>query len=331
VSNESYESRYYYYHFEKNKCYRLNAYLPPAKPSWEGDVDVNQTYAKLYLLTVVNEYDQPVKDVRMEFKRYISTTDSYEDISVLYTDASGQVEIYLLPDNVYKVILSKKGYITEIVDYIPSSLIFTHTFRIEFEIEEFEEEVVFNEVVDYEGYVNGSMLYINFSDALNETIDATIHVYEYNHSTGNTTLIASYTRYVRVFQINTTINTSNTHYAYLHLNHSTFGYVTVRLTFPGVREKTAPITTDTKINTLFTHNYGSNPFGWSNFLGFIFIIMFFFAFGQKHSGVGLIMSGFILLFINYVIGLHWAGVSIPILFIIIGLMIMWKRHKEGVF
>ena len=52
------------------------------------------------------------------------------NVSIVYTDANGQVDIYLVPHELYKVKITKDDYTTEFADYIPSSSIYTHTFRI---------------------------------------------------------------------------------------------------------------------------------------------------------------------------------------------------------
>ena len=118
---ELYKSRLYYMDIYENFWYSLNAYLPPR----EG--------AELYLITVVNPYEFPVEEAYVQFKTYSPITGMYESVSNLYTDANGQVNLYLIPDTLYKVVISKPGYETEIADYIPDPDIHTRTFRLEFE------------------------------------------------------------------------------------------------------------------------------------------------------------------------------------------------------
>lgn len=84
----------------------------------------------LYLITVWDYYDQPIQDVKVEFKVYINTTDQYEPVSILYTDSMGQVNLYLIPFSIYKVVCSKDGYVTSISDYIPDPNIRVHTFKL---------------------------------------------------------------------------------------------------------------------------------------------------------------------------------------------------------
>ena len=88
------------------------------------------------------------------------------------------------------------------------------------------------------------------------------------------------------------------------------------------------ITSSTIFDNMFDTNYGYNPFGWSNTFGFIVMISILFSFGQLNSGVSMTILGFVLLFINNVIGLTLVAVTVPALFILLGLMLMWSSHRR---
>ena len=149
VSRAGYYTQTQYRDLNENQWYVVNFYLPveeggsgggdPSDPDYippynETDPDINETYGELYLLTVLDVYDQPIEDVKMEIQRYINTTEEFDTVTIRYTDANGQVDVYLIPDSFYKVILIKEGYYTEYADYIPSGSIFTKTFKMNYVI-----------------------------------------------------------------------------------------------------------------------------------------------------------------------------------------------------
>jgi len=81
----------------------------------------------LYYIRVVESYetdygisDRAVENAKVNFQRYINTTDSYQDISILLTDANGYVDLYLMPGAIYKVTITKNGYITKSSNYQPA-------------------------------------------------------------------------------------------------------------------------------------------------------------------------------------------------------------------
>jgi len=111
-----YRSRWYYKDIDLNYLHTINTYLPL----------VNDT--ELYLITVLNEYGQPLPMTKVTFKEIIAG--ELVEVSTLLTDGAGQCEIYLEADRFYKIIISKDGYTTGYSDYTPSDSVFTHTFRI---------------------------------------------------------------------------------------------------------------------------------------------------------------------------------------------------------
>lgn len=170
VSADNHATRYYYRSITEDNWYDVNAYLP------------NLTTAQLYLITVINQYDFPIEGVSVKTKT-VDETGTYVEVSSLLTDANGQVSIYLIPGKIYKWELSRFGYITAYPDYIPSSQIFTHTFRLDYteDVPE-EEEGLFDaltwEIVPEKRYhTDGFMAYFNITSATNqlETFRWTIH------------------------------------------------------------------------------------------------------------------------------------------------------------
>ena len=81
----------------------------------------------LYYIRIVESYetdygisDRSVENAKVQFRRYINTTESFENISTLITDANGYVSLYLMPGILYKVIVTKDRYVTKDSDYQPA-------------------------------------------------------------------------------------------------------------------------------------------------------------------------------------------------------------------
>lgn len=323
INATNYDFRLYYMDIYANNQYTLDAYLAP------------ENITELYLLTVVDEVDNPVSDATIQIQQYINETVGYENVSIRLTDANGQVIVYLIPgsyNSLYKIIINKEGYQEEIVDYVPSDLIFTHTFRLDFAEITQPDPYIESEEITFEGYISGTTLYINYTDNLEQTLNSQIYIYVVNYSTLTTTLHTYNTATTsNDYQITTTINTSNAHIAYLHYNHTTFGYITHSLFFEATN--TTTFTNQTYFDELFELNYGTNPFGWSNVFMFLFLTGCFFSFGQRGSGISLMFTGGLMLFINNIIGFNTtlavaAGGGIPIFFVIVGIMVLWRNAKK---
>lgn len=334
ISNGTHESRTYYDNIYLNNFYNLTFYLPLAMPP-EGTEDPdydpeNESYSTLYLLTVVDEANNGIEGVKIRIMRYINETDTYENVTILISDANGQADVYLYDGTVYKVNLSKTGYVPRTDDWIPSDVIFTRTFRLKLEEEEYENETTYNEAVTFEGYVDSSgYVHVNYTDSLNETTSTNICIYEHNTTTGNATVFYWDNRTnENDFTFNVLGNTSNCYEAVLSLVHTTFGTVTDSFIICGDERPYINISDQTWADALFEANYGTNPFGWSNFFGFFILLAGVFSFGQKNTGVSLIVTGGILIFINTVIGWTIMATSIPVLFIILGVLVQWANHRR---
>lgn len=321
-THQEYECRVYYLDIQLNYLYTLNSWLPP----------IDTTEVSLYLISVVDDNDDPVDDATVVFKRSIDGV--FQNISILQTSDSGQVNVYLIPDVLHKVEISKSGYVTTYEDYIPSSDILTHSFTLVLDDVDITPDHVESEEIDFSGYISGTILYINYTDNLDSTVDTQIYIYEINSTTGAISLFTSFTDTTNSdYQVNTTINNSNSYQVILYYNHSIFGNIRHTLYF---QSTITTLTTGSEANNLFNLNYGGTPFGWSNIFMFIFLTACLFSFGQRGAGISLILTGSMFLFINSIIGFgnHLstvAGGVIPVLFVIVGVLVIWKNsRKEGI-
>lgn len=172
-SSDGYRVRSYYINVGEENWFTLNAYL------------VSENDSELYLLQVKNEIDIVVPDTHITFKTYINETIGFGNISSLITDGEGQVNIYLVPGKLYKIIITAIGYDTGISDYYPSDSIFTHTLRIYFsngtgEPKEYLFDNIGWSITPTDPYHNNSIdvaYTINSDDGKLEWFNATVHVW----------------------------------------------------------------------------------------------------------------------------------------------------------
>lgn len=316
-----YKTRYYYIDITGYNDYQIiNVYLPPDNDS------------ELYLLTVEDEVGNPISDARMEIKQYVGT--QYVNVSVLYTDGSGEVSLYLRNDTIYKINLTKEGYQDEIADFIPDPDLRTHTFVMLFEVIEPEPPEIPVEEITFEGYINSvsSRLFLNYTDRMDMTLNTHIVIVELD-SAGTESLFATFSDTTdNDFQVNVLINTSRSYRVYLYYNHTEFGYQKQTLFFQGLY---TPQTTETDVNLLFETNYGTSPggMGWSNFIMWGFLLAGCIYADNRDSGPIMILLGGLFLFINSFIGFNnvlstFAGGMIPVLFIVVGILIMWTDSRK---
>ena len=329
-----YQDRIYIMDIFPNNYYNVTTYLSRI-------ID-----AESYVVRVIDEMNNPVSGASVSFRRYINATVGYQNVSIRSTDGNGYITISLIPGEIYKLIIVADGFITATPDMFPISIVYVedryHTFRIDHSEIDYEEPHVYSEEITFNGFLDhiANELCVNFTDATGNTTDTAIYIYEYNYTTFNATLIHTDIRTGdNDFQICTSVNSSNMHYAILFHNHSDFNYVKQTLYFEGYNTSDAdvdyPITTQEVRDNLFDLNYGTNPFGWTNFFTWILLLICYFQYGRAETGMAAIISGVVLLFINYMIGFNTvmitlAGGGIPILHIVMGAMMIWRDAKKGV-
>ena len=210
-THEEYSSRLYYRDIPVFGFDTLNAYLPPTEDK------------QLYLLEVIDEADNIVSDAHIVVKRSVNGT--FVIVSRLLTDANGQADLDLISGKNYIFIISKTGYVTENASWTPSTSIFTHTFRIIWEVIPFEPDM-FGDIINFYGtlYVNNTMM-VSFYDLDDGMTDSHFIIYEdYN---GTLTYMGEYngtTENDITFWINVT-NATRLHTVVLYMNHSTLGEV----------------------------------------------------------------------------------------------------------
>jgi len=114
---DGYKFRLYYYEITSEKSLTINAYLPPES-------------ANLYMLYVKDVFGSPVRGALISVRHYNPASDTYVEVARLYTDAEGRAGVYLVPGDMYKIVISKEGYQTGHSDFTPLAELYTAEFTL---------------------------------------------------------------------------------------------------------------------------------------------------------------------------------------------------------
>ena len=334
INASKYKTTKYYFNYVINHLYNHTFYIPPMVTNVTpgtgdaGDTNDSHLVSRLYRIRVIDAYTYPIASVKVYVKRYINTTDTYENTSILLTDGYGEADVYLVPGVNYKVFLEKTGYLqTGSNDWTPDPVFYGANYPKVFqmsidssasEIKTFWDVCTFKATV----YHNGS-LYVEYSDSMSETINAQFYTFEiynfteYLNST-NTTTNDIFSFWVR------NLNISRSHRVHLFLNHTTLGYVNVSIiVLPLHTEKL-----NKKIEKKFIDVFGNFDLGYVNFF-FIFLplICLLVLFGPAHAEIGMIGAGLYLgissIYLEMNVGLIQLG------FVIVAIAIVYTMVKHG--
>jgi len=288
----------------------------------------------LYNLRVINEMKTPLEDVFVTIKKYISITGTFETITSLYTDANGFVRVYLIPNTLYKVFLNKSGYKDSINEFIampPNQ--YGQTDIQDFILKWIEMPPINYIEIIFTAVRSNTTIFVNYTDAMNQTINATISIYLVNGTTGNLILIGTQ-MYIGNNTFNYVLlgtNTSCDYKVYLFFNHSVYGSQTRLI----IIEKTKhTLTTPNKLNTLLTIIIGPmGPFLWQNGIMFLCFVVMMFSIDKKDAGKGLVVIGGIFIFVSMIgfidVFQSTLRATIPALFIIVGLVVEWINSRRN--
>lgn len=347
VSADNYESSTYYYNLVLNNFYNFTFYLPLAMPSGGVDDDdydpENETYSHLYRFIVVNEIDQPLEGAKLHVMKYMNESDEWRDVSILLTDANGQADTYLLAGQgiIYKIQISKEGYITQTSDFIPDTdyygAYYPKTFRLIREAIETPIIVTGFDIITWDAYFlsgDNNTLYVDYVDSTGNTTIGNIKIYQ------NGTIL-SYTY---------NFTSSSFNITWTNANHSMYGYK-VMLSITSHPDITGGNFSDIQIieryhtpdEDMFDFSWaleidfvgvlGENPLGWVNvvvlFLGLLIIV----SMGKQWIGLGIIGLGAVLFIVQRIIGLPGftlIQLSVIPFFILYGFLVIVARNKKEV-
>jgi hypothetical protein len=273
-----------------------------------------------YIIHVVNEANIGLDAVTVDVKRLIG--ESYQTVTYGLTDGNGDITINLIPYQIYKLQLSKTDYVTSVADYLPSESVRTKTFTLTRVSPVYPNESTVDSTINITAsLLMNETIHVTYTDILDDTTTITICVYR-NESM---TLIDCYTvdDTSSVSYYFTDINTTYEYQVVFVYTHGRFGTIT------DIRYLTGrPMITDTdEFEDLFDI-FGDNPFGWSSCVGFLVLCAGVFSFGRRNSGVALIVTGGVMLFIEFTVGITMIGLPLGVLFIIVGVLLQWKNTSR---
>jgi len=329
VNASMYKSRQYYLDIEITGSYFIDCYLPPIRISDEENETIDTL---LYVITVETELDAPIPDAKLIIRKYISGTGYYENVSSVFTDGNGEVNVWLIPNNPYKFDISATNFITATgQDWTPNTLIFTKTFKLKFTEDDIYPPLIPQDYITFTANRTNTSLTIIYDDALLETINTVIYIYEIDLLTGNETLFhTNTTNDTNSFTLTVDGVTANNSYRIvLRYNHTTFGYQTLTILLPGYRR-----TIESEFDTFMVNIFGYNPFLWSNIIMVLILIAVMFSADKEDLGKILIILGGIFVFITVFIGFGntvatVAGGILPALFVLVGILMEWVKPKTA--
>lgn len=283
VNHTDYDTRNLQFDLEdmNYRWYNITFYLPP----------VNTT--NLYLIVIIDEYEQRVDDAYVQISKFISTTGEFEMLGARYTDGNGEAVFYLEPEILYNVNISKTGYITENNDYYPDpdyyGMYYPKTFKISttpivVNITGFWDVVTFNGTMH-----NNNTIHVIYEDSLTNTTNTKFLTYELFNTTLSLNATNTTTNNTFDFWI-TGINISRMHQVILYLNHTNIGFTKQSILISPLR---TPKYSKSAIETAISNVAGTFTLGYVNFF-FIFLpaIVVLVLFNPSHSYIGIIGSGF---------------------------------------
>lgn len=341
INASGYKTQQYIKDTFENNFYNYTFLLPPLDTSTPGGGDIdpetgeptNETSTLLYLISVIGEFNNPLPEALVTFKLYVNASDTYEDAGGFLTDGNGQGTLYLTPGNFYQVVISKDRYHTAINYWTPSDELLTKTFMLYLDPSYLNETYLPNDVISVNSDISGTTLFVNITNTWNNLTDVRICVNVINHSTGlESELINQTYSYDNTITFNVAgLNISNDHRVIVHLNHSNFGYLPYEFYFAG---EFTPLTSAEEFDDVFTSILKWNPFGWSNFILLLFVVVGFYSSERSNLGSRLMLMGAAFLVFNFFIGFNshfvtWAGGIIPPLVIFAGFLIMWDDYSKN--
>lgn len=322
VTNSSYKLRVYYYDLAVCNFYNYSFYLAPLETTGGGGGG-GENVTRQYRVHVVDDYQYPVEGAKVTIRRYLNNTvgDEYQTVAIIITDGYGDADVWLRPEQHYKVWIAKDGYLQQspVPDWFPDATFYganyPKTFQIYINLSEPEEytfwgNIVFNATL----YTNGTMR-ISYIDSLTNTTNAQFYTYEiYNFTeilnSTNTTLADSATFWLMG------LNNSRAHRVILHLNHTNLGYVIETILVNPAR----PLENRTQVTSIITNIIGEFELPYIELL-FVFIP----AFGilillskKKVPEAGIIIAGLWIGFVSMFFALHETLVGSGVFLIFFG-------------
>ena len=163
-----------------------------------------------------------MEDAYIQVKNKVE--DNYVVVSSLYTDANGQVNLYLIEFDNYIFVISKDGYVTKNTSWTPGDLPYK-TFKLTLE-SEYIEPHEFGETISIKGAIfENNTLVVTFFDKDDAMLNSHFYVEEYYNKTftymgeynGTTESSFSFTTGI--------LNYSRMHVIRFYMNHTYVGTI----------------------------------------------------------------------------------------------------------
>lgn len=352
VSNATHLSRMYYLTITGGTIYILNTYLPfNSNPELTNE-------SHLYVLRIIEESGAAINDANITIKAYNNHTGIFETIENRYSDGYGQVEVNLFPSKLYKVFISKVGYISRIVDYIPDPIYYGIYYTRYFQLspsytyeETFWSNITYNIYPTLFDSHDAITFYFNISSSNSQLSWYSMIVYYYNNitSTWGDIFSSNVSSAIGGSLTYTTGNTSGKYALICSLGKTDNSQITLGTAQYGTGFDYAYIyniyhmpsnyTSGEGLEDIIEHVLGPSPVYVGDktvgyiALGGIFLSMFIlFSFSPKFSGLAIMIEGITLGGLKYPLGLvndnimSW-GLVVGV--IIIGLIVTLVEGKKA--
>ena len=296
--------------------------------------------AILCKIIVIDEMDQRISNATCIVRRINNATGDHINISIEVTDGYGEFNIWLLEETLYSFHITKSGFTQEGSRFwIPSTLIYTKTFKLSLELPVIPDYDVFWNIVTFKATVNANnTIHIVYCDSGESTINTTITVFNVTNitrallDTDSRSGEDCFSYYIHG------IDANETHVAVLHFNNTaTFDVSSpVTLTVLPIFHGSTPFDLDERVKKIVGPAWFSGvDVGWHNIFAVILPIILLISFGVYNTGLGIFSCG---LGFGLVQGIYamWftntfnAGLVLlcPVI-IVIAIIYMWTKGQGG--
>ena len=359
INASGYKTSQYYYDFALNNFYNWSAYLSPTLTKVDNgtgdDESEDHITTRLYRIRVIDTYQNPISNVKVNVKFYANTTDTYENLSILLTDGYGEADVYLVPSCNYKVFLTKSGY-SQVgsKDWIPDPVFYCANYPKTFQMttDSGEELNVFTginysiEPTTSDHYDNIIMYFNITSDnsdlewykavvyLWNNTLETWIVLYS---ETGTTSSGGSISY--------TTVNGTGKYAlacSFKRENYDTFNFGTPHSSDKyvfNIWDSGGDGDTGLTLDEAITGTVGASPVyvgnvivAYSSLIACFIAMILLFTFSAKFAGFAIIVAGIVIAAFKQPLGLigdNVMNMGIAVLIIILGIITIYAMNKKG--
>jgi len=276
-----------------------------------------------YIIHVQDILNNPIDSALLTIERIID--EEYATIMSILTDGNGDGTLTLKPGVNYRIVISKNNYITRYETFLPTVNVRTKTYILTINVSDvnvtrWDEYISMSAILD----VDEEEITVSYTDNWGDTNNVTIVLKEYFDGvfSVNSTLYGDDSSdYEDAFSV----NISRAYRVTFYVDHGEFGVFQYSIDINSGNMSLADVD---DVESLLIGMLGENSLGWINFIGVFMLMGGLFAFGEQSAGVSLLGTGFMFLFINIFIVGFVVTTLIPILFIILGVLVVWNDMRR---